>query len=67
MNTNEFNEIYRRNYKTILVYCISKLKTIEVCEEIANDVFCKFARHFDNGIYDPEKIAITIYLRTICA
>lgn len=66
MNTNEFNEIYRRNYKTILMYCISKLKTIEVCEEIANDVFCKFVRHFDNGIYDSEKSAITTYLRTIC-
>lgn len=66
MNTNEFNEIYRRNYNTILMYCISKLKRFEICEEIANDVFVKFSSLCDRGIYDSEKSAISTYLRTIC-
>ena len=64
MNTNEFNEIYRRNYNTILNYCISKLKNYEVCEEIANDVFIKFTRLFDSGVYNDEKSAISTYLFT---
>ena len=66
MNTNEFNEIYRRNYKTILNYCFGKLKNFEVCEEITNDVFCKFTRLFDSGVYDEQKSAINTYLFTIC-
>lgn len=66
MNTTDFNKIYNKNYKTVFNYCFGRLKNHEVCEEIANDVFCKFARHFDDGIYDSKKSAITTYLRTIC-
>lgn len=66
MNTTDFNVIYKKNYNTILNYCVGRLKNFEVCEEIANDVFCKFARHFDDGIYDSQKSAISTYLYTIC-
>ena len=66
MNATEFNLIYKKNYNTILNYCVGKLKNFEVCEEIANDVFCKFISLYDRGIYDSEKSAISTYLRTIC-
>lgn len=66
MNTTDFNEIYNKNYKTVFNYCFGRLKNHEVCEEIANDVFCKFARLHDSGVYDSQKSAISTYLYTIC-
>lgn len=66
MNTINFNLVYHQNYKTTLMYCISKINSIEAAEEVANDVFIKLERHLKDGLYNPDKSAIKTYIFTIC-
>ena len=66
METINLTLIYNQNYNTILSYCIGKLKNIEICEEITNDVFCKFNRLVEECKFDSTKCAIKTYLFTIC-
>lgn len=66
MNTFNFELIYAQNYNTVYRYCISKLNSIEVAEEVANDVFIKLERHLTDGLYNPDKCAIKTYIFTIC-
>ena len=66
MNTFNFELIYAQNYNTVYRYCISKLNSIEVAEEVANDVFIKLERHLTDGLYNPDKSTIKTYIFTIC-
>jgi len=60
-----FSEIYAKNYTEIVNYIIYKGIDAETAQDLAQDVFVKALRLYESGNYNPDKSAVSTWLRTI--
>lgn len=63
MSNLEFNEIYKLNYRPIFIFISRTVKDKNVVEELANDVFVKAYKYFEQ--YDSAKSSLTTWLHNI--
>jgi RNA polymerase sigma-70 factor (ECF subfamily) len=60
-----FSEIYAKNYTKVVDYITFRGIDAETAQDIAQDVFVKAMRLYESGNYNPEKSAISTWIRTI--
>lgn len=60
-----FSEIYAKNYTEIVNYIIYRGIDAETAQDLAQDVFVKALRLYESGNYNPDKSAVSTWLRTI--